>query len=50
MVASSVARSFVADVVAGLTLVSVVKVSLFIDIFTGGSAGGFVLTTFQKLG
>ena len=38
----------VVDVVAGMTPVSVVKVGLFIDIFTGGSAGGFVLTTSKK--
>ena len=42
------ARSVVADVVAGLILVSVVEVGLFMDILTRGSAGGFVLTTCQE--
>ena len=47
-VASSVASSFVTDVVDGLIPVNVVEVGLLMDILTGGSAGGFVLTTCQE--
>ena len=49
--ASSVARSVVASVVAGLTPVSAVEViGLLMEILTGESAEGFVLTTYQGIG